>query len=446
MWLGRLMFFDYVYVFGLLSAAKNTIKKQMRYLGSKESLTEPIIQLLADKRLYQRDLVFFDAFCGMGSVSDAIKSSYDHVVINDSLKCSSTFALGKLYAHGCSFDKLGFDPFDFLNSNQESRQDFIYKNYSPGGSERMYFSSENAGRIDYFRFQIEEWRKEELINDHEYVYLLACLLESVSNVSNTAGVYGAFLKHWDSRAKNTIVFSRIDAKDGVCLNVDYFNEKIENIIGDVECDILYLDPPYTQNQYGTQYHLLETLILNDNPTISKVTGSRPTGPMRSDWSKEYKVHILFDKIVAETKAKYIVLSYNNDGIMSKTFIEAVLKRYGKPETYICKKVSYKKYQNWKSQNEKQHFEYLFFVEKKPISEIIYESPLNYIGSKAKIALEIKKNMPQKCNTFFDIFVKKLLTMRKLNGTIILWLTKRKHSTSCGKGVLYANVQLCKIKR
>ncbi|WP_346010883.1 DNA adenine methylase [Campylobacter concisus] len=102
---------------------------------------------------------------------------------------------------------------------------------------------------------------------------------------------------------------------------------MENIISDVECDILYLDPPYTQNQYGAQYHLLETLILNDCPSVSKVTGSRPVMPMRSDWSKEYKVNILFDKIIAKTKARYIVLSYNNDGLMSKEYIEAVMKRY-----------------------------------------------------------------------------------------------------------------------
>ena len=113
----------------------------------------------------------------------------------------------------------------------------------------MYFSSENAARIDYFRFQIEEWKKEKLINDHEYVYLLACLMESVSDVSNTAGVYGSFLKHWDGRAKKPIIFSQIEAKGGLCPNVDYFNEKIENIIGDVECDILYLDPPYTHNHH-----------------------------------------------------------------------------------------------------------------------------------------------------------------------------------------------------
>ena len=104
-------------------------RRLMRYLGSKERLTEPIIQLLADKGLLQRNLVFFDAFCGMGSVSDAIKTSYDHIIINDSLKCSSTFALGKLYANECTFAKLGFDPFVYLNDTKTLRQDFIFRNY-----------------------------------------------------------------------------------------------------------------------------------------------------------------------------------------------------------------------------------------------------------------------------------------------------------------------------
>ena len=130
---------------------------------------------------------------------------------------------------------------------------------------------------------------------------------------------------------------------------------------------MYLDPPYTQNQYGTQYHLLETLILDDHPTISKITGSRPTAPMRSDWSKEYKVNIAFDRILAKTKARYIILSYSNDGFMSKEYIEAAMKRYGKPETFLCRKIGYKKYQNWKSKNQTAHYEYLFFVEKKDSS-------------------------------------------------------------------------------
>ena len=376
----------------------------MRYLGSKESLTEPIIQLLMDKGILRRNLVFFDGFCGMGSVSDAIKASYDHIVINDSLKCSSTFTLGKLYANECSFNSLGFDPFDYLNSNKTTRKGFIYQNYSPGGSDRMYFSAENAGRIDYFRYQIESWKSQELLTTKEYAYLLACLMESVSDVSNTAGVYGAFLKHWDSRALKDIIFSRIDSKKGRCSIIDKYNDKIENIIANIDCDILYLDPPYTQNQYGTQYHLLETLILNDAPTISKVTGSRPTSPLRSDWSKMYHAHILFDKVVAETKASYIILSYNNDGFMSKEFIESTLKRYGVENSYTCITIDYKKYNNTKCKGKEGHQEYLFYIEKKPQKDVVVESPLNYTGSKSKMIEIIKQHLPaQQVDRLIDAF-------------------------------------------
>lgn len=376
----------------------------MRYLGSKESLTDSIIQLLTEKGLLQKEMVFFDAFCGMGSVSDSIKNLYNHIVINDSLKCSSTFTLGKLYAHECTFEMLGFDPFEYLNGNNNSHQGFIYQNYSPGGSKRMYFTAENAGRIDYFREQIEEWKNQNLLTEHEYIFLLACLMESVSDVSNTAGVYGAFLKHWDKRALKAISFNRIDVKEGTCQIVDYYNDKIENIISDVDCDILYLDPPYTQNQYGTQYHLLETLILNDNPTLSKVTGSRPTGPMRSDWSKMYHAHILFDKVVAETHASHVILSYNNDGFMSKEFIESTMKRYGVDNTFTCICIDYKKYNNTKCQGKDGHQEYLFYVEKKPNADVVVESPLNYTGSKSKMIGIIKGHLPsQPFNTLVDAF-------------------------------------------
>ena len=298
---------------------------------------------------------------------------------------------------------MGFDPFEFLNSTDAIHHGFIYENYAPTKTERMYFTPENAERIDYFRKQIEDWKKDGKLSDEEYCYLMACLIESVSDVSNTAGVYGAFLKKWDSRALKKITFNKVDFKQEACNSVTVFNSKIESIIEDVKCDILYLDPPYTQNQYGTQYHLLETLVLDDNPSISKVTGSRSTAPMRSDWSKEYKAHILFDRLLAKTQAKYIILSYNNDGFMSKEYIEAAMKRYGKPETYTCKKIAYKKYQNWKSQNENKHFEYLFFVEKKDSTKVVYECPLNYIGSKAKIVSQIMKYQPKDRTTFVDAF-------------------------------------------
>jgi len=374
----------------------------MRFLGNKESITSQISQLLEDVGLLGKDLTLLDAFCGTGAVSDALKGSFD-IIANDSLSWCVIYTRGRICARDCTFEKLGFDPFDYLNTHNDIKKRFFYRNYSPGGSDRMYFSSANAGRIDYFRAEIEKWKNANLLSNDEYAYLLACLIESVSGVSNTAGVYGAFLKDWDPRANKPIVFSKVDSKDIDHGHLSFLNEKIENVISDVDCDVLYLDPPYTQNQYGTQYHILETLVLNDNPSISPITGSRSTALMRSDWSKEYKTHILFDQVVARTKAKYILLSYNNDGFMSKEFIEGNLKRYGKPETYICRKISYKKYRNFKTKGDKEHFEYLFFVEKKLPEDIHYESPLNYIGSKSRMVGDIKKNLPSDFDLFVDAF-------------------------------------------
>lgn len=374
----------------------------MRYIGNKESMVEEIDSFIESRVESEESLTLFDAFCGTGAVSDRLKNKFN-LVINDNLKWATVYTAGRLYASSCHFERLGFDPFAFLNQSDEKVQGFIYKNYAPTESSRMYFTPENAARIDYFRKQIEEWYKNKLLSEAEYMLLLASLVESVSRVSNTAGVYGAFLKKWDGRALKPIEFIKPAYNACDSLNIKIYNDKTENIISDVKCDILYLDPPYTQNQYGTQYHLLETLILNDHPSVSKVTGSRPVMPMRSDWSKEYKAHILLDKIIANTTARYIVMSYNNDGLMSKEYIEAVMKRYGKPETYCCKKISYKKYQNWKSQNHKEHFEYLFFVEKKDPADVVYESPLNYIGSKARVIPAIRENLPSDIDDFIDAF-------------------------------------------
>ena len=374
----------------------------MRFIGNKELIISDIKALFEELELTDKGLTLFDAFCGTGAVSDSLKDSFN-IVSNDMLRWSVIYTRGRVCSDNCTFKNLKFDPFDFFNSNTKRAKGFFYKNYSPGGSDRMYLTAENAGRIDYFRTTIEKWKSENLITEDEYAYLLASLIESVSIVSNTAGVYGAFLKHWDSRALKPIEFKKVLANPIQPNETTFLNAKLEDIISEVECDILYLDPPYTQNQYGTQYHLLETLVLNDKPSISKITGSRPTTPMRSDWSKDFKTHILFDKILAKTKAKYIVFSYSKDGFMSKSFIEASMKRYGKPETFICKKLTYRKYTNFKSKEKNDHFEYLFFVEKKPENEINYESPLNYIGSKAKMVSFIKLNAPAKFNTFVDAF-------------------------------------------
>lgn len=379
----------------------------MRYLGNKTSLLSEIKAVLEKHKLLKPGLRFFDACCGTGVVSYMFKDLYT-IILNDNLHLATTFAAGHLYEDSCSFENLGFDPFAFFNSNEETHQGFFYNNYAPAAGGRMYFSDFNASRIDYFRHTIEQWLNEKRITKEEYLYLLASLLESVSLVANVAGVYGAYLKTWDTRATKRIVFKRpcnneeiFPAFNSPCPAVEIHNCNIEDIIADIECDILYFDPPYTKNSYSVQYHLLETLIRNDSPELRGITGARAWENMSNVWSKPYEVEVAFERIVAKTKAKYIVFSYSTDGLMSKDYILHVLKRHCYAGSVECTEIPYKKYNNSRSTKKEGHLEYIFYGEKKPLEDVEYYCPLNYMGGKTNVIRYIKPYLHGK-STFVDL--------------------------------------------
>ena len=87
----------------------------MRFIGNKESMKEEISILLENKGLLCQKLTFFDAFCGTGSVADALKGSFN-IVINDLLNWCVVYTKGRIVANSYNFDKLGFNPFEFLNT------------------------------------------------------------------------------------------------------------------------------------------------------------------------------------------------------------------------------------------------------------------------------------------------------------------------------------------
>ena len=144
----------------------------MRYLGNKDSMLTEIRELFKEKGLLNKNLTFFDAFCGTGSVANEFKSEFNKIFINDNLKWATVYSYGRLISKNISFDKLNLDPFVFFNECNTIYKGFFYLNYSPGGSDRMYFSEENAGRIDFFRITIEQWLNEKQISEDEYYYLL----------------------------------------------------------------------------------------------------------------------------------------------------------------------------------------------------------------------------------------------------------------------------------
>lgn len=376
----------------------------MRYIGNKNKILNYIETLINDKKINKQNYTFCDAFSGTATVGNYFKDKFK-IIANDNLYTSYVMSQAKLNTPDLKFELLCLDPFKIFNDENNRVNGFIYKNFSPGGSERQYFNSDNASRIDFIRTKIEYWYNHDKLTRNEYYYLLACLIESVSKVANVAGVYGSYLKMWDPRAIKPLKFIHVEQlKEKALYENEVYNKNIEELINDISGDILYLDPPYTKNQYSVQYHLLETIALYDDPDLKGKTGARDTSKQTSKFSKPGDVHIEFEKIIAKAKFKYIILSYSSDGIMSKEYIESVFKRYGKPETYEFRKFTYKQYLNSKAEKDEKHCEYLFYIEKKDNDEKInYASPLNYIGGKADMIDFIKKNSPKKIDRFIDIF-------------------------------------------
>lgn len=379
----------------------------MRYIGNKAKLLEEIDKMLIKKGIKVQGLTFCDAFSGTATVGNYFNGFYK-IVANDLLDLSYQISSGMLLYDNSNFKGLGFDVFKYFNEydTEEYTSGFCYNNFSPNGG-CQYFSDKNAKKIDFIRDSIDKWFNEKKITSVEKSYLIMCLLEAVSKVSNVAGVYSAYLKIWDPRAVKDIEFLPIEVKPTTYKNEVFCSDAID-LVNKTSGDILYLDPPYTPTQYNSQYHVLETIARNDNPKTHGVGKHRDNDRM-SNWCKKGFVEFEFERIIKECKYKHIVFSYSDKGLMSSKFIEAVLKRYGKPETYEFKKINFVKYKSTRAVNKENkdgtkddiHYEYLFYIEKK--DNPLYISPLNYIGGKFDSLPLIQGNMDKNIDTFYDLF-------------------------------------------
>lgn len=386
----------------------------MRYIGNKAKLVETIDDFLKNNNIEVEGKIFCDLFSGTATVADYFQDRC-HIIVNDSLYFSYAISAGKVKHNDNFFKELGFCPFDFFNSQNtdQYKKGFCYNTFAPSKSGRQYFSDENAKKIDFIRDTIDKWFKNKMINDDEKLYLIGSLIESVSKVSNVAGVYSAYLKKWDPRAVKEMSFIPIEQnKKAFFSDNKAFFEDVNDILTSLEGDILYLDPPYTPTQYISQYHTLETIAKNDKPKIHGIGAHRDNGDQISNWSKKDRVYYELAKTIKNAKFKNIVFSYSDAGIMPKEYIEKVFKRYAKKGTYNFKAYNFVKYKSTRAVNKEIrdntkntiHYEWLFCMEKKDSRDIVYQSPFNYIGGKKDLIPLIKKHMPKrKIDTFYDLF-------------------------------------------
>jgi adenine-specific DNA-methyltransferase len=331
----------------------------VNYIGSKNKLSffiKKSIQETVGKDI--SNLVFCDLFAGTGIVGRTFKPVVKHVIANDIEQYS--YVLNKNYIG--NYQSLNCDKYiEFLN-NLEGIKGFIFDNYSENGKEnRQYFSSENGKKIDAIRLQIELWKSNSEISNEVYYFLLATLIESADKVANTASVYGAYLKKIKKSAQKTLILK--PAKFEITKNAhQVFKEDSNKLIKKIAGDILYLDPPYNARQYGANYHILNTIALYDSFKPKGKTGLRDY--YKSSYCKKGEVKKAFEDLIKNAKFKYIFLSYNNEGLMTKNEVEHIMKAYGK---YSLKTTNYQRFKADKTVNRNHKatatVEYLHILEK-----------------------------------------------------------------------------------
>ncbi len=295
----------------------------MNYIGSKHKLLpflRETIEGVVGSDLSQMTLC--DMFAGTGAVGRDFKRSVKRVISNDMEYYS--YVLNRNYI-GNHLDIGEKDDYiDRLNRVKGVDDGFIFKNYCiGGGTGRQYFSDHNGKRIDAMRRSIETWRGD--IGDDLYYFLLCSLLESADKLANTASVYGAYLKALKRSAMGEITLQ--PAQYHINSNSHMvFQQDANQLIGDIEGDILYLDPPYNARQYGANYHMLNTIAEYREFTPKGKTGLREYE--RSRYCGRGSVVSTFEDLISRAQFKYIFLSYNNEGLMPICTIRDIMSKYG----------------------------------------------------------------------------------------------------------------------
>ena len=352
------------------------------YLGNKRRLLEHIekeILLIAEKLNCQK-LVCADLFSGSGIVARMLKKYSSNLIVNDLENYSAVI-------NGCYLiNKKDFPAQEYSAlkgkieelCSIEKIPGIISQNYAPQNDkdiqkgERVFYTRQNALLIDTYRKLIDDVVKEEPLKK----FFLAPLITEASIHVNTSGVFKGFYKDkntgigcFGASGKNALsrIFGKIELKTPVFSNfesgLEIFQKDAVALSKELKnLDITYLDPPYNQHPYGSNYFMLNLILKNKlDANISKVSGIVQNWN-RSVFNKPYAALNSMEEIISGISSKYVIISYNSEGFISFDQMSGMLKKYGNLKTVEIKYNTFRGSRNLKNRDIHVR-EYLFVLEK-----------------------------------------------------------------------------------
>ncbi len=319
------------------------------YLGNKRKILTHISKCLdiIEEREGEKQLTMADAFSGSGIVGRLLKTRASHLYVNDCAGYSET--LNKCFLANPNKDfiknieKYINQANELADKNVLNEKDaWISKHWSPKGQikpeHRVYFTEQNGRRIDIIRNFIDT------IPEKYKPFLLGPLLVEASIHNNTNGQFTAFYKDGDRGAfggskGNDLhrITAPIYLKSPVLLSNDSKihvdrDDANEWITGLPDIDVLYLDPPYNKHPYCIYYFLLD--IINDWDKTVEIPDSyrgQPKNWIKSAYNSSRHAISAFKHLIENAPAKYILLSYNDEGIIPIDTLESIMEEHGTVE-------------------------------------------------------------------------------------------------------------------
>jgi adenine-specific DNA-methyltransferase len=317
------------------------------YIGNKRKLLPLIARAVA--RTGVESGTFADLTTGTTVVARLAKTLGFRVLANDWEPYSYEIALGTVTLNGQpAFASLGGAEQVFTRLNTLDPIDgYIAQHLCPADDEspdpereRMFFTRANGGRIDAIREQVARWDEDGALSASERAYIFASLVYAVSYVSNTSGVFKGFHHGWGGKTSTALyrILSRATLQPPVLLDngednlstredVQLLAARLPEVLGE-RPDIAYLDPPYNQHPYGSNYHVLNTVVLWDKPPLNPsilVDGKKhDKSAIRRDWrterrspyNHEHQALSALNSLVESIEARWLLVSYSTDGNIS----------------------------------------------------------------------------------------------------------------------------------
>ena len=312
------------------------------YIGSKYNIKNWIFDEIS-KRTDETFTSFADLFAGSCIMTHEALSRGYSVASNDMENYSYVIASGLRCPYTANIE----DIMKCLDS-VEGEVGFITETYSPRGG-RMFFTEENAMRIDHIRQEIE--RMKDTVGADVYNFLLASLITSADAVKNTSVIYGAFLKQFKKTALKRLVLTPIHKRQ-TPVELTTLNEDATKL--DIKTDIAYIDPPYNARQYGANYFVLNQII--DPKEAKGITGVSEYN--KSSFCRKKEVKDAFDRMLRSVSARIFVISYSSESLLTKDEMIEMLSAYGTID--VVEKIN-KRFKAKTMEANDDVVEYLFFV-------------------------------------------------------------------------------------